>query len=258
MIPKHLFIPVALLLACNAQAGDPRVESAVYAWDDLEVEQGDSRERRHVFKGSTEGFEYFQVHASTVPPGQAAHAAHSHDDREELVIVKEGTVELTINGEGRVLPRGSVSLVLPGDSHGLRNAGDDPATYYVIRWRTRGFDGPVNPDAASRIANWDDLDFRETSKGGRRSIMRVPTAMLAEFEIHTTMLNPGLKSHDPHTHVEDEIILVRYGQVEEMIDGVPYEAGPGDVIFLESDGSHGIRNIGEGPCEYYAFKWRLP
>jgi (S)-ureidoglycine aminohydrolase len=82
--------------------------------------------------------------------------------------------------------------------------------------------------------------------------------MLAEFEIHTTMLNEGMKSHDQHTHTEDEIIIVRYGQVEEMIDGTPHQAGPGSVIFLGSDVPHGIRNIGEGPCEYYAFKWKLP
>ena len=59
--------------------------------------------------------------------------------------------------------------------------------------------------------------------------------MLAEFEIHTTMLNPGMKSHDQHVHGEAEIILVRYGQVEEMIDGTPHVAGPGDVIFLQAN-----------------------
>ncbi|NIP17073.1 MAG: cupin domain-containing protein [Xanthomonadales bacterium] len=258
MTGKRIFFSLMLLAAAGVAADEHRIDSAVYAWDALEVERQGARERRSVFKGSTAGFEYFEVHASTVPPGAAAHAAHTHDDREELIIVREGAVEQTINGASRVLSPGSVVLLLPGDLHGIRNAGDDPATYYVIRWRTRGFDGSARQDAGSLSADWDDLEFRETSKGGRRSIMRVPTAMLAEFEIHTTLLNPGMKSHDPHTHVEDEIILVRYGQVEEMIDGVPYEAGPGDVIFLEANGSHGIRNSGEGPCEYYAFKWRLP
>jgi (S)-ureidoglycine aminohydrolase len=193
-----------------------------------------------------------------VQPGSAVHGAHTHDDREELIIIKEGTVEQTINGESKILSPGSVTLALPGDSHGIRNVGDDPATYYIIRWRTKETDAPVDPSASSLTVNWDDLEFRETSKGGRRSIMRVPTSMLAEFEIHTTMLNEGMKSHDQHTHVEDEIIIVRYGQVEEMIDGKAHTAGPGSVIFLESDVPHGIRNIGEGPCEYYAFKWKLP
>ncbi len=191
-------------------------------------------------------------------PGAAVHAAHTHDDLEELIIIKEGTIEQSINGESRTLSPGSVTLVPPGDSHGLRNAGEDRATYYVIRWRTRESGSPANASASSVSVDWNDLELKKISKGGRRSIMRVPTSMLAEFEIHTTMLNEGMKSHDQHTHVEDEIIIVRYGQVEEMIDDVPYSAGPGSVIFLGSDVPHGIRNIGEGPCEYYAFKWRLP
>jgi (S)-ureidoglycine aminohydrolase len=255
---RHILIPFSLFLVCGVQAGEERLASAVYAWEAVEVEQRGTGERRQFFKGTTGGFEYFEVHASTVMPGAAVHAAHTHDDREELIIIKEGTVEQSINGVSRMLAPGSVVLALPGDSHGIRNAGDTPATYYVIRWRTREPGGAAGPSVTSLSANWDDLEFRKTSKGGRRSIMRVPTSMLSEFEIHTTMLNEGMKSHDPHVHIEDEIIIVRYGQVEEMIDGHPYEAGPGSVIFLEANGSHGIRNIGEGPCEYYAFKWRLP
>jgi len=235
-----------------------QLSSTVYHWNDLEVETRESGERRAVFKGPTDAFEYLQVHASTVEPGTAVHAAHTHDDREELVIIKEGTVEFSLNGECQILPAGSVALALPGDSHGIQNAGEVPATYYIVRWRTNGSDVPADPSASSVIVNWDDLEVKEISKGERRSIMRVPTTMLAEFEIHTTMLNEGMKSHDQHVHPEDEIIIVRYGQVEEMIDGVPHEAGPGAVIFLNSDQPHGIRNIGEGPCEYYAFKWRLP
>jgi (S)-ureidoglycine aminohydrolase len=257
-ITKSILFSSVLLLAFGAQAEDEQVSSAVYAWEDLDIEKSETGERRHLFKGYTDAFEYLQVHSNTVEPGMAVHGAHSHDDREELIIIKEGTMEQTINGESRILSPGSVALALPGDSHGIRNVGDDEATYYIIRWRTKEPGSATDPSASSVSVNWDDLEFRETSKGGRRSIMRVPTSMLAEFEIHTTMLDEGMKSHDQHTHIEDEIIIVRYGQVEEMIDGKPHEAGPGSVIFLESDVPHGIRNIGEGPCEYYAFKWKLP
>lgn len=246
-----------LILACGAAAAEERVASAVYEWDELEVETSEAGEWRHIFKGSTDAFEYLQVHASTVPPGKAVHGAHTHDDREELIIVREGTLELALNGETSILPAGSVALALPGDSHGIRNVGEERATYYIIRWRTGESGEAADPSASSRSVSWDDLDMQKTSKGGRRSIMRVPTSMLAEFEMHTTMLNEGMKSHDPHTHVEDEIILVRYGQVEEMIDGRAHTAGPGAVIFLGAGVPHGIRNIGEGPCEYYAFKWKL-
>jgi (S)-ureidoglycine aminohydrolase len=256
-ISTILLSVVLLLPAFRVQAGDAQLESAVHAWNDLEIEKTKTGERRPVFKGSTEAFEYLQVHVSTVEPGTAVHAAHTHDDREELIIVKEGTVEQSINGESRILSPGSVTLALPGDAHGIRNAGDVPATYYIIRWRTREPRKQGDPNAVSQSVDWKDLEVKKISKGARRSIMRVPTTMLAEFEIHTTMLNPGMKSHDQHVHGEAEIILLRYGQVEEMIDGVPHRADPGDVIFLKADQPHGIRNTGEGPCEYYAFKWKI-
>ena len=246
-----------LFLASSSHAENERIASAVYAWDHLEAERSETQERRHVFNGYTHAFEYLQVHASTVEPGMAAHTAHTHNDHEELIIIKQGTMALSINGESKTLSPGSVALILPGDSHEIRNAGNGRATYYVIRWRTNGNVGPADPTALSLSVNWDDLEMKQTSKGGRRSIMRVPTSMLAEFEMHTTLLNEGMKSHDQHTHIEDEIIIVRYGYVEEIIDGKAHKAGPGSVIFLGSNVPHGIRNIGEGPCEYYAFKWKL-
>jgi (S)-ureidoglycine aminohydrolase len=258
MINKIVFASIFLVLTSSTFAEDERLASAVYAWDDMQVSKTSAGERRQVFKGPTGAFEYLQVHVSTVETGTAMHAAHTHDDREELVIIKEGTMEQTINGVSRVLSPGSVTLSLPGDSHGIRNAGDTPASYYIIRWRTWEPGQAVDPAAASVSVNWDDLEVKQISKGERRSILRVPTTMLAEFEIHTTMLNEGMKSHDQHVHGEDEIIIVRFGQVEEMIDGSPHKAGPGDVIFLQANQPHGIRNIGEGPCEYYAFKWKLP
>ena len=257
MKKRLLIISFLCMASFSARAEDQKVASTVYEWAELEVERSETRERRHILKGFSDGFEYLQIHTSSVEPGKAAHDPHTHEDREELIIVKEGTLEQTINGESRVLLPGSVTLVLPGDLHGMRNAGMVPATYYILRWRTKSPRGPVDASASSEMVNWLDLEFKSTDKGGRRTVMRRPTSMLAEFEMHVTTLKEGMKSHDPHTHVEEEIILVRYGRVEEMIDGKPHQAGPGSVIFLGSNVPHGIRNVGEGPCEYYAFKWKL-
>ncbi len=75
---KSILISSVLLLAFGANADEEQVASGVYSWDDLEIETSETRKRRNVFKGSTDTLEYLQVHASTVEPGMAAHAAHSH------------------------------------------------------------------------------------------------------------------------------------------------------------------------------------
>lgn len=249
-----LFLSI-LFLSVNGYADDDKIASKVYEWKDLKVEKTKTGERRHIFKGSTDTLEYLQIHASTVQPGMAMHGAHTHDDREEMIIIKSGTMEHTVNGKSTILPTGSMTLAVPGDLHGMRNVGDDAATYYVIRWTAKRKTGQANLSASSICISWDDHTVKKLDKGVRRSIIRQPTKMLKEVEMHTTLLNEGKMSHPPHVHVEDEIIIVRYGDVEEMLDGKPLQAGPGSVIFLGSNVPHGIRNNGKGDTEYFALKW---
>ena len=81
------------------------------------------------------------------------------------------------------------------------------------------------------------------------------TAMLNRFDIHVTTLNVGQQSHDPHTHVNEEIILMIDGNAEERIGDKKELAKPGDVIRLGSKVLHNITNVGNKPCQYYAIQW---
>ena len=108
----------------------------------------------------------------------------------------------------------------------------------------------------SQYYNWEDIEFKTTSKGGRRHIMQRPTATLEELEMHVTTLNEGVTSHGEHVHGSEEIILVIKGDVEESINGTGYKAGPGSLILLMDDVPHGIRNVRKGQYEYFAFKWK--
>jgi quercetin dioxygenase-like cupin family protein len=60
---------------------------------------------------------------------------HQHPE-EELYVIKEGTVEVLINGERKQVGTGSVVFAAANQPHGIRNAGPTPATYHVIKWRT--------------------------------------------------------------------------------------------------------------------------
>jgi quercetin dioxygenase-like cupin family protein len=69
---------------------------------------------------------------TTLHPGLAAHAARRHPD-EEIIMIKEGALDVTINGATTRAGTGSVIFFASNDEHGLKNADDSPATYYVIR-----------------------------------------------------------------------------------------------------------------------------
>jgi mannose-6-phosphate isomerase-like protein (cupin superfamily) len=47
-------------------------------------------------------------------------------------MIREGTVEITVNGKSYQLGPGAVGFVRSNDEHGIKNAGTTPATYFVV------------------------------------------------------------------------------------------------------------------------------
>ena len=229
----------------------------VYRWTNLEAIKEDTRIRRQVLEGSTTTLSYFEIHTSTLEPGKAPHPPHVHVDQEELMIVKEGTVKITINGISKVLGPGSIAFAMPGDEHGIENAGSTKATYYILKYKGRLPNHERGKQAGgSFMLDWNDLKTTSTGKGFRREFFNRATSQLAQFEMHTTALNADSVSHAQHTHVQEEIVLILRGNVTMHIGDSFYPASPGDVVFLPSRIPHALLNTGKEQCEYFAFQWR--
>src|SRR5258708_38260711 len=75
--------------------------------------------------------ESWELQKTTLPPRGVAHRPHHHV-HSELWLIREGTVELTINGKSHQLGPGSVGFAHSNDEHGIKNAGTTPATYFVV------------------------------------------------------------------------------------------------------------------------------
>lgn len=131
---------VATVFAQDAAKAAP-LSSGVFAWETLPVEKTASGERRAIFDAATATVDRLETHVTTVNAGAASHAAHRHPD-EELVFVREGLVEATINGVTHQAPAGSVIFFASNDLHGMRNAGDGVTSYFVLRWTSPGRQGP--------------------------------------------------------------------------------------------------------------------
>ena len=110
----------------------------------------------------------------------------------------------------------------------------------------------------SSVYDWATMTAHKTEVGEVRSVLRGPTATLDELEIHITTLNPGLSPHPPHKHPNEELIIVREGTVETLLNGEWKRAGPGSVIFNASNQLHGLRNVGAGPATYHVINWSSP
>jgi uncharacterized cupin superfamily protein len=110
----------------------------------------------------------------------------------------------------------------------------------------------------SAVYEWTKLESKPTAIGLRRDVRRAPTPTLDELEIHITTLNVGQVSHPPHQHPEEELLIVKEGDVEVLQNGVASRLGPGSVIFHASNELHNIRNVGTTPATYHVIQWRVP
>jgi mannose-6-phosphate isomerase-like protein (cupin superfamily) len=129
MLPAVL-IPAILPSEASAQQDVP-LPSAMYPFEKLPVRTPNNAQIRDVLKGKLATGESLEVHETTLPPGGAPHPPHHHV-HSEMWLIREGTVELTVNGATSHLGPGSVGFVHSNDEHGIKNTGTTPATYFVV------------------------------------------------------------------------------------------------------------------------------
>ena len=108
------------------------------------------------------------------------------------------------------------------------------------------------------VYDWTKMTATKTDVGEVRQVMRGPTATLDELEFHITTLNPGRTSHAPHTHENEELVIIREGTVEVLNDGTWKRLGPGSVIFNASNPPHALNNVGDTPTTYWVINWASP
>jgi len=108
----------------------------------------------------------------------------------------------------------------------------------------------------STAFDWNSFSVKTTEVGSVRQVVSEPTATLENLEVHITTLNPGKSPHPPHRHPNEEMLILRQGTLEALINGVWKRVGPGSVIFFASNQLHGVRNVGDDPAIYHVVNWK--
>jgi (S)-ureidoglycine aminohydrolase len=260
---KLAWFILLLLFSTSILMAQSPVKSDVYPWNNSPVVKTEYGSTRTIVKGMGTDFEFMDVSAATLEQGKARETT-SHAEFEEMVIVKDGSLKITINGQSKTVGRGSVAIVMPGDEHSYANAGDGEVSYYVFRYKSKN---PVDMERAKKsggsfVMDWNDVKFnsRSDGKGGTRSFFTKSTAMGKRLELHSTLLEPNQSSHTPHHHRAEEMVVILHADTEmylgpEQEGGRSRKATDGDIIYLVSNEYHAISNIGDESALYFAFQF---
>jgi quercetin dioxygenase-like cupin family protein len=128
---RDLSKALALLAAVQAPAQTAAMPSKTFRYEDLPVKENAENRQRAVFKGETHTGFSVELHETELAPGKAPHPPHSHA-HEEMIVIREGMMEVTIAGKVSQLGPGSVAWVASNEHHGWRNVGTTRARYMVM------------------------------------------------------------------------------------------------------------------------------
>ncbi len=122
---------IASAFAMEDAGADAKLASHIYNFQDLPMHQGKGVQTRPILKGTTATGELVEVHETTLEPGGAPHPPHHHR-HSEFWLVREGTIEITINGKSSQIGPGSAAFVTSMEEHGVHNPGKTQAQYFVV------------------------------------------------------------------------------------------------------------------------------
>ena len=91
----------------------------------------------------------------------------------------------------------------------------------------------------STVVDWNSMTARTTNVGEVRQVFRNPTLTLEELECHITTVKPQMASHAPHQHPQEEMVIIKEGNVEVLVNGEWKKVSPGSVAFFASNQMHG-------------------
>jgi quercetin dioxygenase-like cupin family protein len=231
-------------------------------WDSLTPRYTPVGVSRAVFDNSTATLPKLEVHVTTLRPGMLSHAVHHHA-WEEMLLIKEGQVEVSINGQKHPAGPGCLIFFASHDPHNLKNVGTTDATYYVINFCTDLVQTvPDKPAAEQAVAgklgssvfDCSSLPSTATPTGSRVEVVDSPTLTFGRLSVHITTLNAGQSTKSDMVDPGEEIFVVKSGELEARVDGVTCRLKEGSLFYCAPNDKRTFRNIGGAPASYQVIK----
>ena len=107
------------------------------------------------------------------------------------------------------------------------------------------------PVLSTRIYQFADLPVKANGENQGRAVFDGKTHAAYPVELHITDLGPGMAPHPPHHHINEEVLMLRSGQLDVTIEGVTTRVTAGSVIYVNGGEEHGWKNPGPERAQYF-------
>jgi mannose-6-phosphate isomerase-like protein (cupin superfamily) len=210
------------------------------------------------FRGATPVCAHMSCHASVLAGGHSPHEPHAHE-AEEILVPLHGEVELIVPVDASdARPR--VERIGPGSfvyypawqHHTIRNPGDTPVAYLMLKWRA----APVGAGRplGTEISQSAGVSLPAGEHGfWTHALLDGATGCLDRLHAHLSVVEPGA-GYEPHHDAHDVAIVTLAGTVETLGRRVE----PLSAVYYSAGELHGLRSVGPEPARYLVFEFHGP
>jgi len=92
-------------------------------------------------------------------------------------------------------------------------------------------------------------------------IFRGSTPVVPDLSCHVSVLHEHQQPHPPHTHKEEEILLLLDGEIDVLLPDAPVKEDqrlgliPGQFVYYPAGFAHTLETVSEIPANYLMLKW---
>ena len=108
----------------------------------------------------------------------------------------------------------------------------------------------------SVIATEGNAKLTKEPFGDLRIFFEGSTDQIKSMTAGSLRLKAGMEPHPPHTHPEEEFMVITEGTGEIYIAGKTTPVGPGSMMYCAGNKVHGIKNTGKTALLFYFYKWK--
>jgi mannose-6-phosphate isomerase-like protein (cupin superfamily) len=109
----------------------PVMKTQSFLYNEIPVTVNGKNKSRRMFTAKTHTGFKMESHMSDIAPGEVNHPPHRHL-REEMMLIRLGTMELTISGKPYRLGPGDVGVIGSNEMHNAKNVGTTRAEYFIV------------------------------------------------------------------------------------------------------------------------------
>jgi XRE family transcriptional regulator, regulator of sulfur utilization len=255
--------PQAEVARLNPPANSTPLQAMFVDWDSLEVRPVPHGQTRPIWDNPAPGFDKLKMHSTTLLPSLTTHSPHRHAF-EEFCFVKDGEIQLSINGKRQRMGPGSLGFFASNDVHGIENISDKPATYFVCIMpspaaRTTpditAADQNVPGKLPSTVFDCESMPATPTASGNVANICDSPTLTLARFMGQQIMLNAEKISQLDKADAESAIVFVKSGNLDVSVNRVTNRIGAGSFFYCPPGDKPTMKNVGSTPATYLVIRF---